>query len=169
MINMHAIIKTSQGDINVDLYPQHAPITVTNFVVLAQEWYYDGLTFHRVIEDFMIQWWCPMGTWTWGPWYTFQDEFHEDLRHDVPWRLSMANAWPGTNWSQFFITHTETPRLDWKHTIFGTVQSDDDQMIVNKIEQNDIIEKIIINAETEAFLEEMDEFVQLIKKALWND
>ncbi len=164
---MHAIIKTSQWDINVELYPQHTPHTVTNFIVLSQEGYYDWLNFHRVIEDFMIQWWCPDWTWAWGPGYNFQDEFHQELRHDAPGKLSMANAWPWTNWSQFFITHTETPWLDGKHSVFGSVQSEEDQMIVNKIQQDDLIEKIIINAETEMFLQEMDEFVQKIKAALW--
>lgn len=163
---MHAIIKTSQWDINVELYPQHTPITVTNFVVLAQEWFYDGLSFHRVIEDFMIQWWCPLWTGTWGPWYKFQDEFHPELRHDKAWKLSMANAWPWTNGSQFFITHTETPRLDDRHAVFGAVHSDDDQLVVNKIGQWDTIETVIIKDDTTQLLEEMDEFVQVILSAL---
>jgi len=163
---MHVIIKTSQGDINLELYPQHTPKTVVNFIVLAEEWFYDGLQFHRVIEDFMIQGWCPHGTGTWGPGYRFEDEFHDDLRHDAPGKLSMANAWPWTNWSQFFITHTETPWLDGKHSVFGAVQSEEDQMVVNKVGQGDTIEKVIINAETAALLEEMDEFVQLIKQSL---
>lgn len=164
---MHAIIKTSQGDIHLDLYPEHTPHTVANFIVLAQEGYYDWLNFHRVIEDFMIQWWCPHGTGTGGPGYNFQDEFHEELRHDKPGKLSMANAWPWTNGSQFFITHTETPWLDGRHSVFGAVRSDDDQLVVNNIKQGDSIEKIVINAETEAFLETMAEFVNTIKQSLW--
>ncbi len=163
---MHTTITTSQWTINLTLYPDHAPMTVTNFVVLSQQWFYDGLTFHRVIEEFMIQWWCPVGNWTGWPGYSFHDEFHAELRHNWPWILSMANSWPNSNGSQFFITHTETARLDDKHTIFGSVVSQQDQDIVNSIKQNDIIKTITINDDPTSLLTDMDEFVQSILWAL---
>ena len=118
-----ATIKTAGGDIGLRLYADKAPITVNNFVFLAREGFYDGVTFHRVINNFMAQTGDPTGTGTGGPGYKFQDEFHPDLRHDGPGVLSMANAGPNTNGSQFFITHIETDWLDGKHTVFGSVAS----------------------------------------------
>jgi peptidyl-prolyl cis-trans isomerase B (cyclophilin B) len=138
------VIKTNKGDINLTLFATKTPKTVANFTGLSKAGYYDGLKFHRVINDFMIQGGCPFGNGMGGPGYNFEDEFHPDLKHDVPGILSMANAGPGTNGSQFFITHVETPWLDGKHTVFGKVKSEKDQAVVNSIEQGDIIEKIEI-------------------------
>jgi len=116
-----ATIATDLGDIVVELYADKAPRTVNNFVFLAREGYYDGVTFHRVIPGFMAQGGDPTGSGRGGPGYRFEDEFHPDLRHDGPGVLSMANAGPGTNGSQFFITHGATPHLDDRHTVFGRV------------------------------------------------
>ena len=141
---MQAHIKTNKGTIKLNLFYDKTPITVSNFVNLAKRGYYNNLSFHRVINDFMVQGGCPIGTGTGGPGYNFSDEFHPELRHDQPGVLSMANAGPGTNGSQFFITHVETPWLDNNHTVFGKVIDDDDQDIVNSIVQNDMIESIEI-------------------------
>ena len=116
-----ATIGTDQGDIIVELFADKAPITVNNFVFLAREGYYDGVTFHRVIKGFMAQGGDPSGSGSGGPGYRFGDEFHPALKHDQPGILSMANAGPGTNGSQFFITYRDTPHLDGKHTVFGRV------------------------------------------------
>ena len=118
-----ATLKTAGGDIVLRLYADKAPNTVNNFVFLARDGYYDGVIFHRVIENFMVQTGDPTGTGTGGPGYKFEDEFHPDLRHDGPGVLSMPNAGPGTNGSQFFITHIETDWLDDKHSVFGYVSS----------------------------------------------
>ena len=141
---MEAHIKTNKGTIKLTLFYKQAPITVSNFINLSKRGYYDNLSFHRVINDFMVQGGCPLGTGTGGPGYNFQDEFHEELKHDKPGILSMANAGPGTNGSQFFITHIETPWLDNNHTVFGEILSEQDQTIINSIVQGDIIEKIEI-------------------------
>jgi cyclophilin family peptidyl-prolyl cis-trans isomerase len=116
-----ARLKTERGEIVVELYADRAPRTVENFVNLARAGFYDGTTFHRVIPGFMAQGGDPTGTGTGGPGYQFGDEFHSSLRHDGPGVLSMANAGPGTNGSQFFITHSATPHLDNKHSVFGRV------------------------------------------------
>ena len=116
-----ATFKTEKGDFVVELFADKAPQTVNNFVVLAREKFYDGVTFHRVIRDFMVQGGDPSGTGTGGPGYKFADEFHSALRHDGPGILSMANAGPNTNGSQFFITHRATSHLDNKHSVFGKV------------------------------------------------
>ena len=116
-----AVFHTEKGDIKVRLHVDKVPKTVNNFVFLAQQGFYDGTTFHRVIKDFMAQAGDPTGTGTGGPGYKFADEFHPKLRHDKPGILSMANAGPGTNGSQFFITHVPTPWLDNKHSVFGEV------------------------------------------------
>jgi peptidyl-prolyl cis-trans isomerase B (cyclophilin B) len=116
-----ATFKTQQGDFVVELYADKAPRTVNNFVFLAREGFYDGTTFHRVIRNFMAQGGDPTGTGTGGPGYQFADEFHPSLRHDSAGILSMANAGPNTNGSQFFITHGPTPHLDNHHTVFGKV------------------------------------------------
>lgn len=116
-----ATMKTNNGDIVLELWADKAPKTVNNFVFLAQEGFYDGVIFHRVIDDFMAQTGDPTGTGTGGPGYRFEDEFHPEARHDGPGILSMANAGPGTNGSQFFITHVATPWLDDKHSVFGKV------------------------------------------------
>ena len=141
-------IHTSKGVIECTLYASKTPITVANFLNLAQRGYYDGLTFHRVIPNFMIQGGDPTGTGRGGPGYRFEDEFHPSLRHTGPGILSMANAGPGTNGSQFFITHTATPWLDKKHSIFGSVSNG--QSVVDAIRQGDRIQKITIVDSTEA-------------------
>lgn len=142
---MQMTLSTSKGDINITLFPDKAPVTVANFVNLARRGYYDGLKFHRVIADFMIQGGCPQGTGTGGPGYQFEDEFDASLRHDRPGRLSMANAGPGTNGSQFFITHVPTPHLDDAHTIFGEVVGDADQAVVDSVDQGDQITTITVD------------------------
>ncbi len=160
---MKATIKTSKGDINLILHPEKTPKTVTNFVHLAQSWYYDDLNFHRVIEDFMIQGGCPHGTGTGWPGYQFEDEFHNELKHSWPWMLSMANAGPGTNGSQFFITHVETSWLDWRHTVFWYVEDETGQTIVNQIQQWDTIKTIVIHDDSSQLFEKNSEFLSLIK------
>lgn len=139
-----ATIQTNRGDIKLKLHDDKVPKTVANFEKLAKDGFYDGLKFHRVIDDFMVQAGCPQGTGTGGPGYTFEDEFHDDLRHTGPGILSMANAGPNTNGSQFFITHVETPWLDGKHSVFGEV-IDDTQDVVDSIEQGDVMEKVSIS------------------------
>jgi len=144
---LKAILKTNKGNINLELYHEKAPLTVANFVNLSNRSYYDGLIFHRVIPDFMIQGGCPQGIGTGGPGYQFKDEFNSSLRHDSAGILSMANSGPGTNGSQFFITHNETPWLDNNHTVFGAVIADADQDVVDSIKQNDIIESVLIEGD----------------------
>jgi peptidyl-prolyl cis-trans isomerase B (cyclophilin B) len=146
-------MKTNKGDIHLNLFADKAPITVANFVNLAQKGFYNGLTFHRVINDFMIQGGCPLGTGTGGPGYKFQDEFVPELKHNKPGILSMANAGPGTNGSQFFITHVPTPWLDGKHTVFGEVVGPEDQNVVNSIVKGDKIESIVVDGDTSALFE----------------
>ena len=146
---MKAIIKTSKGDINLNLYNDKAKLTVSNFVNLSRRGFYNKLIFHRVIDDIMIQGGCPMGTGTGDPGYKFKDEFHADLKHDRPGILSMANSGPNTNGSQFFITHIATPWLDKKHTIFGEVSDGESQDVVNGVKQNDLIETIEISGKME--------------------
>jgi peptidyl-prolyl cis-trans isomerase B (cyclophilin B) len=145
--DVSAVIHTNKGDIKLRLFAAKAPITVANFVNLAKRGFYDGLTFHRVIPDFMIQGGCPHGTGTGGPGYRFEDECTPELRHDAPGKLSMANAGPGTNGSQFFITHVETPWLDGRHTVFGEVIDSEDQQVVNAIGVGDVIESIDLEGE----------------------
>jgi cyclophilin family peptidyl-prolyl cis-trans isomerase len=116
-----ATLKTDKGDIVLELFADKTPITVNNFVFLAGEGFYDGIIFHRVIADFMVQGGDPTGKGSGGPGYRFADEFHPTLKHNKPGILSMANAGPGTNGSQFFITHIPTPWLDHKHSVFGQV------------------------------------------------
>lgn len=152
-IVLNAKIKTSKGDINLKLIPEAAPMTVTNFAYLAKRGYYDGLIFHRVIADFMIQGGDPTGTGAGGPGYQFGDEFVEELTFNVPGKLAMANAGPGTNGSQFFITHVPTEWLNYKHTIFGEVVSDADQAVVNKVTQGDTIETVEITGDVDKLLE----------------
>ena len=153
MSNIQAVMKTSKGDIRLNLFPDQAPVTVANFVNLARRGFYDGLKFHRVISDFMIQGGCPQGTGTGGPGYRFEDEFDPSLRHDRSGLLSMANAGPGTNGSQFFITHVPTPWLDDNHSIFGAVADASDQAVVDSIEQGDSIETLTVSGDVDALLE----------------
>ena len=142
--DIEAVIETSKGTIHVDLFASKTPKTVANFIGLAKKGYYDNLFFHRVIKDFMVQGGCPDGHGTGGPGYQFEDEFHPELKHDGPGVLSMANAGPRTNGSQFFITHIETSWLDGKHTVFGKVKSQADQDVVDKIEMGDQIYSITV-------------------------
>ena len=159
-----AQIETDKGVINISFFPTKAPVTVANFVNLATKHFYDGLNFHRVIGDFMIQGGCPLGTGTGGPGYKFEDEFHESLRHNQPGKLSMANSGPNSNGSQFFITHVPTPHLDDAHTIFGEVVNEQDQEIVNSIDQGDKILGITINGDVEELFEE-----QAARLSDWNE
>lgn len=162
-MNITAAIETSKGTINLTLFPEKTPVTVASFVNLANKSFYDGLNFHRVIGDFMIQGGCPLGTGTGGPGYRFEDEFDSSLRHDAPGKLSMANAGPGTNGSQFFITHVPTPHLDGAHSVFGEVDSPADQDVVNSIAQGDKIVSVTINGDVDALLES-----QADRVAEWN-
>jgi len=130
-----ARLKTEKGDIVLELYADRAPLTVENFVNLARAGFYDGTTFHRVIRGFMVQGGDPTGTGTGGPGYQFGDEFHPTLRHDGPGVLSMANAGAGTNGSQFFITHSATPHLDNRHSVFGRVT--DGMDVVESLRERD--------------------------------
>lgn len=149
---MQATIRTNKGTIRIELYAEQAPVTVANFVNLAQRGYYDGLTFHRVIANFMIQGGCPLGTGTGGPGYKFKDECTPALKHNRSGILSMANSGPGTNGSQFFITHVPTDWLDGKHTVFGAAVGPEDQTVVNGIGQGDRIERIDIEGDTSDLL-----------------
>ncbi|WP_067430164.1 peptidylprolyl isomerase [Nocardioides jensenii] len=146
MADLQATLKTNKGDININLFPNHAPETVENFVGLAEgtkdykddagrsgEKFYDGLIFHRVINGFMIQGGCPLGQGIGGPGYKFKDEFHPELQFNKPYLLAMANAGPGTNGSQFFITVGPTPHLNNKHTIFGEVADQASREVVDAI------------------------------------
>ncbi|KRF20534.1 hypothetical protein ASG90_18275 [Nocardioides sp. Soil797] len=146
MADMQATLKTNKGDITLNLFPNHAPETVENFVGLAEgtkdykddagrsgEKFYDGLIFHRVIDGFMIQGGCPLGQGIGGPGYKFKDEFHPELQFNKPYLLAMANAGPGTNGSQFFITTGATPHLNNKHTIFGEVADQASRDVVDAI------------------------------------
>jgi peptidyl-prolyl cis-trans isomerase B (cyclophilin B) len=137
-----ATIATNRGTIRLELHHEKAPRTCANFEKLAGDGFYDGLKFHRVLADFMIQTGCPKGTGTGGPGYQFNDEFHPDLKHDGPGVLSMANAGPNTNGSQFFITHVATPWLDGKHSVFGRVIEGQD--VVDAIAHGDVMEKVTV-------------------------
>jgi peptidyl-prolyl cis-trans isomerase B (cyclophilin B) len=143
-----ATITTNRGVIRLKLEAEKVPATVANFEKLANSGFYNKLKFHRVIADFMIQTGCPKGTGTGGPGYTFKDEFHKDLKHDGPGVLSMANAGPNTNGSQFFITHVATPWLDGKHSVFGRVI--EGQNVVNAIKQGDVMESVAVAEEPDA-------------------
>jgi cyclophilin family peptidyl-prolyl cis-trans isomerase len=166
---LYAIFDTSRGQIVVNLHYKETPLTVINFVGLAEgtlptadgtkKKFYDGLIFHRVIQDFMVQGGDPTGTGRGGPGYRFPDEFVDGLRHDGPGVLSMANAGPGTNGSQFFITHVPTPWLDGKHTVFGKVMEGQD--VVDKIAQGDKINSLTIirvGKDAEAFKADQSSF-----------
>jgi peptidyl-prolyl cis-trans isomerase B (cyclophilin B) len=145
---LSATIETSQGAIEVEFTADKTPVTVANFVNLAQRGYYNGITFHRVISGFMVQGGDPTGSGRGGPGYRFEDEFDRSLKHDRPGTLSMANAGPGTNGSQFFITHVPTPHLDGMHSVFGYVTSG--QKVVDSIRQGDKIVKITVHGDTSA-------------------
>ncbi len=142
MQDIRIILTTNKGPIEATLLASKTPVTVANYLNLAKRGYYNGLSFHRVIPDFMIQGGDPEGSGRGGPGYRFEDECKPELKHDRPGIFSMANAGPGTNGSQFFITHVPTPWLDGKHTVFGSVTKGQD--VVNAIKQGDKIEKIEI-------------------------
>ncbi len=137
-----ATINTNKGNIRIQLHDDKTPKTVANFEKLATDGFYDGLKFHRVIADFMVQGGCPQGTGTGGPGYKFEDEFHPELTHSGPGILSMANSGPNSNGSQFFITHVATPWLDGKHSVFGKVLEGQD--VVDSIAQGDVMESVTI-------------------------
>ncbi len=149
---LKATIETNKGIIHLNLFADKAPLTVGNFVNLAQRGYYKGLIFHRVIDNFMIQGGCPFGQGNGGPGYTFADEFVPELKHHKPGILSMANAGPATNGSQFFITHVPTEWLDGKHTVFGEVEGEADQQVVNQVTTGDAIKNITIEGDISALL-----------------
>ena len=172
---LYAELQTSKGKIVVRLEFEKTPLTVTNFVGLAEGKikntakgpgvpYYDGLTFHRVIDDFMVQGGCPQGSGMGGPGYKFRDEIHAELKHDGPGVLSMANSGPGTNGSQFFITHLATPHLDGKHTVFGRVTEGQD--VVDAIATGDRLEKVTFvraGAAAQGFQPDQASFEGLVK------
>ncbi len=160
---VNVVIATSRGDIRLELFPLQAPYAAANFVNLSRRGYYDGLKFHRVIKDFMIQGGDPKGTGSGGPGYCFRDEFSPNLKHDGPGVLSMANAGPNSNGSQFFITHKATPWLDGKHTVFGKVLGPEDQAVVDAVRQGDVIVSVSVSGDADALLKALAEQV-----AQWN-
>ena len=161
-----AVIETDKGAIRLRLFADEVPVTVGNFVNLARRGFYNNLKFHRVIADFMIQGGCPVGDGRGGPGYRFGDEFVAGLRHDRPGILSMANAGPETNGSQFFITHVATPWLDDKHTVFGEVAGEIDQGIVNDIAQGDRIHSITIEGDISELMQKVRTYVDKLNAAL---
>lgn len=173
---VYARMETNRGTIVLNLEYQRTPLTVINFVGLAEGTlqhsrsnsvrYYDGLTFHRVIENFMIQGGDPTGTGSGGPGYSFPDEFDPALRHDRAGILSMANSGPGTNGSQFFITHVATPHLDGAHTIFGEVLGAEDQAVVDAIVQGDRIEKATLTGDADAAISGQEARIEEWNKTL---
>ncbi|MZX02408.1 peptidylprolyl isomerase [Escherichia coli] len=162
--DVHVVLSTTKGDIELALYPSKAPVPVANFLNLASRGYYRGITFHRVIPNFMIQGGDPTGTGMGGPGYRFEDECRPDLRHDGPGVLSMANAGPGTNGSQFFITHVPTDWLNGKHTVFGKVT--EGQSVVDSIEQGDTISGITIEDNADDLFAEQADRIAAWNKAL---
>lgn len=158
-----AIMITSKGVIRLKLNAEETPCTVANFVNLAKRGYYNNLSFHRVIENFMIQGGCPVGNGTGGPGYSFQDEIVPSLKHDRAGILSMANSGPGTNGSQFFITHVPTSWLDGKHTVFGSVWGKEDMAVVNSIVKGDKIVSIRIDGNVKPLFEKTKD-----KLDVWN-
>ena len=165
-MSLQAIIKTNKGEIKLNLFPDVAPITVLNFVTLAKTGYYNGLKFHRVIENFMIQGGDPIGTGAGGPGYQFGDEFKEGVVFNKKGLFAMANAGPNTNGSQFFITHVPTEWLNYKHTIFGEVVSQKDQDVVDSIKQGDTMNEVVIVGDVDKLIEENKEFYTQLKNFL---
>ncbi len=149
---MKVKIMTDKGDININLLPEKSPVTVASFVNLAKKGYYDGLKFHRVIDNFMAQGGDPTGTGAGGPGYQFEDEVDNGLNFSKSGKLAMANAGPGTNGSQFFITTVPTEWLNGNHTIFGEVVSDDDLKVVKKLSNGDVMKKVVVEGDVDAFL-----------------
>ena len=149
---MKVKIITAKGDVNINLLPDKSPVTVANFVNLAKKGYYDGLKFHRVIDNFMAQGGDPTGTGAGGPGYQFEDEVNNGLNFSKAGKLAMANAGPGTNGSQFFITTVPTEWLNGNHTIFGEVVSDADLDVVKKLSNGDVMTKVVVEGDVDAFL-----------------
>ena len=149
---MKVKIITAKGDVNINLLPDKSPVTVANFVNLAKKGYYDGLKFHRVIDNFMAQGGDPTGTGMGGPGYRFEDEVNNGLNFSKAGKLAMANAGPGTNGSQFFITTVPTEWLNGNHTIFGEVVSDADLAVVKKLSNGDVMTKVVVEGDIDAFL-----------------
>ena len=163
---MKVKIMTDKGDININLLPEKSPITVANFVNLAKKGYYDGLKFHRVIDNFMAQGGDPAGTGAGGPGYQFEDEVNNGLNFSKAGKLAMANAGPGTNGSQFFITTVPTEWLNGNHTIFGEVVSDDDLKVVKKLSNGDVMKKVVVEGDVDAFLKTQKNRVDSWNKTL---
>ena len=161
-----ATMKTTKGDIRLRLFPDDAPLTVMNFINLSTKGFYNGLSFHRVIPNFMIQGGDPKGNGTGGPGYAFKDEFSPNLHFNKPGLLAMANSGPNTNGSQFFITHRPTPWLDGKHTIFGEVLGAQDQKVVNDIVIGDKITSIVIDGDYKALTERFKAQLTAMDEAL---
>lgn len=157
-------LKTEEGDIEATLFAARAPKTCANFLNLARKGFYDGLTFHRVVDDFMIQGGDPDGTGRGGPGYQFDDEFHPELEHDSKGTLSMANSGPDTNGSQFFITHKPTPHLDGDHAVFGEVTEGQD--VVNAVTEGTTISEVVIHDDPEPLFEEKAEKINQWNKQL---
>ena len=166
MSDLIAVMNTDRGNIRLKLFADKAPVTVANFVNLIQRGFYNGLKFHRVIPNFMVQGGCPNGVGNGGPSYRFEDECCAEARHDKPGVLSMANAGPGTNGSQFFITHEATPWLDGKHTVFGAVVDMTDQAVVDAIRQGDVIQSVTIEGDASSLLASQAERISQWNAAL---
>ena len=163
---MKVKIMTEKGDININLLPEKSPVTVANFVNLAKKGYYDGLKFHRVIDNFMAQGGDPTGTGAGGPGYQFEDEVDNGLNFSKSGKLAMANAGPATNGSQFFITTVPTEWLNGNHTIFGEVVSDDDLKVVKKLSNGDVMKKVVVEGDVDAFLKTQKNRVDSWNKTL---
>mgnify|MGYP000657725184 FL=1 len=163
---MKVKIMTEKGDININLLPEKSPVTVANFVNLAKKGYYDGLKFHRVIDNFMAQGGDPTGTGAGGPGYQFEDEVNNGLNFSKAGKLAMANAGPGTNGSQFFITTVPTEWLNGNHTIFGEVVSDDDLKVVKKLSNGDVMKKVVVEGDVDTFLKTQKNRVDSWNKTL---
>ena len=163
---MKVKIITAKGDVNINLLPDKSPVTVANFVNLAKKGYYDGLKFHRVIDNFMAQGGDPTGTGMGGPGYRFEDEVNNGLNFSKAGKLAMANAGPGTNGSQFFITTVPTEWLNGNHTIFGEVASDADLAVVKKLSNGDVMTKVVVEGDVDAFLKTQKNRVDSWNKTL---
>ncbi len=163
---MKVKIITAKGDVNINLLPDKSPVTVANFVNLAKKGYYDGLKFHRVIDNFMAQGGDPTGTGAGGPGYRFEDEVNNGLNFSKAGKLAMANAGPGTNGSQFFITTVPTEWLNGNHTIFGEVASEADLDVVKKLSNGDVMTKVVVEGDIDAFLKTQKNRVDSWNKTL---
>ena len=163
---MKVKIITAKGDVDINLLPDKSPVTVANFVNLAKKGYYDGLKFHRVIDNFMAQGGDPTGTGMGGPGYRFEDEVNNGLNFSKAGKLAMANAGPGTNGSQFFITTVPTEWLNGNHTIFGEVVSNADLDVVKKLSNGDVMTKVVVEGDVDAFLKTQKNRVDSWNKTL---